>query len=344
MNSHRPPSISGVILNSLGNHTNDARMTSVHEEEDESSKSTLSVKLKDPRSCNERSDSGFSECSNCSTPSASCVCNLTLLDKNQSIVEEQSSISSNEPESENTESTQPQSDEKTAADESSIASSDHDIQSEISSLEYDDGNKSPCDDNQNIVISIKVPPRHELFQEDEQEDLPSEVARRKLSLESTSQQMPSLKQHEVPSEKLKRSNKVALLMEKFEASDCSSPMSSSQTKSTVTNGGVLKGLSTNQTAFDDVKLFDVAKTSGNYVTNYTSNNSSLVAKSKSPARLVQSQPANISTTFRLSNRVREVTERLSQPKQNTPLGNSTGSSIMRDNSNAFARSKDFWKR
>lgn len=342
MNSPRP-SISGLILNSLSNHTNDTRMTSVNEEEDEPSKSSLTVKEKDPRSCNERSDSGFSECSNCSTPSASCVCNLTLLDKNQSIVEEQSSISSNEPESENTESMQPQSDEKTAADESTNISSDHDNQSEASSLEYDDVNKSPCDDNQNNVVSIKVPPRRELFQ-DEQENLLSEIARRKLSLESTSQRMPSLKQHEVSSEKLKRSNKVALLMEKFQTSHCSSPMSSSQTKFTVTNGGVSKGLSTNQTAFDDVKLFDVAKTSGNDVTNYTSNNSSsLVAKSNSPTRLLQSQPANPSTTFRLSSRVREVTERLSRPKQNSTLGNSTGS-IMSDNSNTFARSKEFWKR
>lgn len=318
-------------------------MTCVNEEDDELSKSTLSVKLKDPRSCNERSDSGFSECSNCSTPSASCVCNLTLLDKNHSIVEEHSSISSTEPESENAESIQPLTDEKTVADESFNVSSDHDIQSEISSLEYDDVNKSPCDDNENIVVSIKVPTRCELYQ-DEKEDILSEVAKRKLSLESTSQRKPSLKLSEVSNEKLKRSNKVALLMEKFETSHCSSPMSNAQAKSTATNGGVSKGLSTNQTAFDDVKLFDVAKTYGNHVTNFTSNISSLVAKAKSPTRLTQSQPTNPSTTFRLSNRVREVTERLSRPKLNTPLGSTTGSSIMRDNSHTFARSKEFWKR
>lgn len=247
MNSPRP-SISGIIFNNLSGHTNDARMTSVNEEDDELSRSTLTVKLKDPRSCNERSDSGFSECSNCSTPSSSCVCNLTLLDKNQLIVEEQSTSisSSNEPESGNTESMRPQTDEKTTADESFNVSSDHDIQSEISSLEYDDVNKTPCDDSQqNLVVSIKVPTRRELFQDDERRDLLSEVERRKLSLESTSRRTSSLKEHEVSSENLKRSNKVALLMEKFETFHCSSPVSSSETKSTVTNGGgASKGLRT----------------------------------------------------------------------------------------------------
>lgn len=152
-------------------------MTSVHEEEDDganhppatSAENHLSIdKLNHPRSCNERSDSGFSECSNCSTPSASCLCNLTLLDKNQSIIEEKSSSSSsssNEPE-ETTESIGAETEGKAAADESFTVSSDHDIRSEISSLEYDDANKSTCDDNQNVVVSIRVPTRRELFQDE----------------------------------------------------------------------------------------------------------------------------------------------------------------------------------
>lgn len=261
------PSISGMNCNNLSAHVNDSRMTRVNEEADE--KCTL--KPKDPRSCNERSDSGFSECSNCSTPSASCVCNLPLLDKNQSILEEQSgnSSSSNEPE-----------DSKTA--EGSTASSDHDIRSEVSSLEYDDADETPCD----AVVSIKVPTRRELFQD----ELQSEVERRKLSLESKAKKVVSVK-HEATLEKLKKNNKVAMLMEKFEAS--SSP-------------AVTNGLSVTNTAFDCVKF----KSATNGSTNDSRLDSHSLAKSKLPTR-----NSTNTTTFRLSSRVREVTERLSKPKQ-----------------------------
>lgn len=307
---------------------NDSRMTSVNEEYDEASnnlteKGALSDKLKDLRSCNERSDSGFSECSNCSTPSTSCVCNLTLLDKTQSIIEEQSSGSSNEPE-DTTESIQQR---EATADESFTMSSDHDIRSEISSLEYDDANKSTCDDNQNVVVSIRVPTRRELFQ-DEHGDLLSEIQRRKVSLENTAKKSSSFK-HEVALEKLKKSSKVALLMEKFETSNCAAAIPSYIIKPTVTNGGA-KGLHTNpismMKSFDDVKSFVVRPPLADHLIN----DSNFLAHSKSSTR----NSTNPTTTFRLSSRVREVTERLSRPKQQASV----------EDSGALNRSKDFWKR
>lgn len=244
-NSPRPSIAVGTTYNSsLNSRVNDSRMTRLNEEDDSGEagnflspeKTTtfaLREKSKDPRSCNERSDSGFSECSNCSTPSASCVCNMILLDKTQSIIEEQSSGSSNEPEETTTEI-----DGKAeTADESFAVSSDHDIRSEISSLEYDDANKSSaCDDNQNIVVSIRVPTRRELFQ-DEHGDLLSEVERRKVSLERTTKKISTIKQ-ELSLEKLKKSNKVSMLMEKFEAAKSSD----FKTKSTTVTNGEPKGL------------------------------------------------------------------------------------------------------
>lgn len=298
---------------------NDSRMTSVNEEDDSSSKNTSHIaeqsdKLKDPRSCNERSDSGFSECSNCSTPSASCVCsNLTLLDKNKSIIEEQTNRSSSSDDTEETESFQPKTDEKLAtADESFTVSSDHDIRSEISSLEYDDANKSTCDDNQNIVMSIRVPTRRELFQ-DEHGDLLSDIERRKVSLENTTRKASSVK-HEGSLEKLKKNNKVALLMEKFETSNCSNSHPNYKLKSHVLS----KGLSAYPQCMADMKPCGMSKISRKETTNDSPFDSYFTAKS--PTR-----SSTNPTTFRLSNRVREVTDRLSRPKQPTSMEESKSS-------------------
>lgn len=291
-NSPRP-SISGAPFTAP---VIDLRMPSVHEECDDDK-----TKLKDPRSCNERSDSGFSECSNCSTPSASCVCNLTLLDKNQSIIEEQSS-SSNEPEDTKTE------DEKTATDLSGTVSSDQDIRSEVSSLKYDEASKSPCMDEENVVASLKVPARSELFKDDR-----GEIERRKLSLINTAKKAASLK-HEVSLEKLKKSNKVAMLMEKFETS--SAP--SYKVKSVVTNGASRDFRTNSMTTIDCNKACDVPKQKSVDSTNTFRSDSYFSANSKSPTRNSTSP-----TTFRLSNKVREVTERLSRPKQPILIDDST---------------------
>lgn len=337
LSSSPRPSISGAVYNNLSNHVNDARMTSVNEEEDvskhspspDADKHLLGDKLKDPRSCNEaqRSDSGFSECSNCSTPSASCVCNLTLLNKNQSILEEQSGNSSSSNEPVDTESAEI---EKTVAGESSVGSSEQDIRSEISSLEDDEKNKSSCDDNQNIVMTIRVPTRRELSQ-DTHGALMSEIERTKVSLEKTAKKSSSFKNLE----KLKKNNKVALLMEKFETSS----FPSQKIKSAVTNGDTsYEGLSSNTTsvtAFDSVKSFDVSKMCENDVNQYFPNDSYFAVEPVSPTRNSKNP-----TTFRLSNRVREVTERLSRPKQQTSIV----PNHLKQNSGAFVRSNEFWKR
>lgn len=318
-------------------------MTSVNEEDDVVTKKQPSYnkdklapddKLKNPRSCNERSDSGFSECSNCSTPSASCVCNLTLLEKNQSIIEEQSSVSSKE---DSTESVRPKTEEKTAADDSCILSSDHDIHSEVSSLEYDDVSKSLGDESQNVVVSLKVPTRRELYQ-DEQGDLLSDVERRKLSLENTTRKASASK-HEVLPNKMKRS-KVALLMEKFETSQCNPSISTSNIKPAVANEDLSKGLGDNpasMNAFDCVDTFDMEKTFDGDQFNEFSSDFYVTAKPK-PATRSTTNP----TTFRLSNRVREVTERLSRPKQY--VEEPTKGSILKHGTGTFSRSREFWKR
>lgn len=86
-NSPRP-SISGCLITNLP-----SRMSSVNEEDDDSdaySDGKLRVhptKFKN-RICTERSDSGFSECSNCSAQSTVCSCTSSLLDKTNLIVEE----------------------------------------------------------------------------------------------------------------------------------------------------------------------------------------------------------------------------------------------------------------
>ena len=337
MSSSPRPSISGTLHNNLNSHTNDTRMTIVNEEEDDSSNQlSPNDKLKNPRSCNERSDSGFSECSNCSTPSSSCLCNLTLLEKNQSIIEEQPSISSTENE-ESTGSAHPRTDDKTTADDSfALSCFKHDIRSEISSLEYDEANKSTYDDSQNIVVSLKVPTRRELYQ-DEQEDLLSEVERRKVSLENTTK-VSSFK-HEATKDKMKRS-KVALLMEKFESSRYNSSLPSSKIKPVVTSGDLSKGLNSNSAnikAFDCVEMFDVEKNSGSDGFNSFSSDFQFTAKPKPATR-----NSTNSTTFRLSNRVREVTERLSRPKQYAE--ETTKSSILKQDSGTISRSREFWKR
>lgn len=265
-------------------------MPSVHEECDDDK-----TKPKDPRSCNERSDSGFSECSNCSTPSASCVCSLMLLDKTQAIIEEQSS-SSNEPEDTKTE------EEKTATEVCSMVSFDQDIRSEVSSLEYDEANKSPGSDGKNIVVSFKASTRNKLFKDDR-----GEIERRKLTLINAARKTTSLK-HEVSLEKLKKSSKVAMLMEKFETS----PEPSYKVKSAVTNGAARDSRTNSMQAIDCNKACDILKVKQKSTdsTNIFPSDSHFSANSKSPTRYSTSP-----TTFRLSSKVREVTERLSRPKQ-----------------------------
>lgn len=84
-NSPRP-SITGTINSSVIQ-----RMTSLNEEEDRSveippTNSATEMKTKN-KTCNERSDSGFSECSNCSEK-IPCICSHQTIDKNLVITEE----------------------------------------------------------------------------------------------------------------------------------------------------------------------------------------------------------------------------------------------------------------
>lgn len=84
-NSPRP-SITGTINSSVIQ-----RMTSLNEEDDRSDEipptSTITEIKSKNKSCNERSDSGFSECSNCSEK-IPCICSHQTIDKSLVITEE----------------------------------------------------------------------------------------------------------------------------------------------------------------------------------------------------------------------------------------------------------------
>jgi hypothetical protein len=356
VNSPRP-SISEPAYASSQSFVSDNRITSVDEETADDNKYLLCTndRSKDPRVCNERSDSGFSECSNCSTPSASCVCNqLASLnhDKNETIVEERSnnssasSSSSHEPQDTTTSETVPNVDEE-EEEEEVHTSSDHDIRSEISSLEYDTSN---CD----VAVSIRVPTRRELFQNELGEPM-SEIERRKVSLENNAKKAASMRQ-EFSLEKLKKASKVAQLMEKFEeTSPVVSPTAETnfKFKSSVT---IETGLRCTNPAVV-VKTCDLPKHSINakHATNHKNISDSpplspsTVAKATAAtAAATRTSPTNASTTLRLSNRVRETTERLSKPKQQAAMttmttDKTTKASILKQNAN-FVRSKEFWRR
>lgn len=87
------PSITGTINSSVIQH-----MTSLNEEDD-STNPVADVKNKN-KTCNERSDSGFSECSNCSEK-IPCVCSHQTIDKNLVITEENHDAEGDENDDEN---------------------------------------------------------------------------------------------------------------------------------------------------------------------------------------------------------------------------------------------------
>lgn len=370
LNSPRP-SISGSLFPNI-TQINGHRMTSVTED-DETNKTVerkeqclTTDKLKDPRSCSERSDSGFSECSTCSSASASCLCTMPLLDKNHSIkeekivnteIEEETLSEKDEEHEENIQELHPIED----------SSSEQDAKSEISSLEYDDITKL-TDSDQNIVVSLQVPARQtttnhnddDYTDDDSFDDInkpQSEIERRKFALEVNMKKPSSpLLQEELSLRKLKKENKVSLLMEKFNTkpkSQCSSPTECKVTSFVAKDSKA--DLKTNiktitiPASVVDVKCGNNIKTSMSTKINHLKLNS--LDKSKYPAPTTPP-----TTTFRLSGRVREATERLSKPKQQPtvehnivspvvikpPKINKT-STILNNNEN-FKKATDFWKR
>lgn len=385
MNSPRP----SISTSSNCSHKiiHDTHMTKLDEEcVPNNNFLSTNEKLKDPRVCNERSDSGFSECSNCSTPSASCVCNnLPQIEKSDTIVEEQTS-NSNTPSTSSTSTSTIE-----PGEESQSTNSDHDARSEISSLEYDNVNETRTNCNSNggdedIVLSIRVPSRRELYQNEHGVPM-SEIERRKVSLENDSirRRMKTTTseaaREEFSLEKLKKTSKVALLMEKFElpssataASTSSNTSGSFKFKTGVTSNdndeesirseteGLIKSTSTNNSNVvssitNDVKMCDLElmlseqdndenskSINVGHASNINYNNSCTLVKSPAATR---KSTTNYTTTFRLSERVREVTERLSKPKQqatSTSTEKTTKASILTKQNTNFNRSKEFWKR
>lgn len=400
LNSPRP-SISGSLFPNI-TQINGHRMTSVTED-DETNKTVerkeqclTTDKLKDPRSCSERSDSGFSECSTCSSASASCLCTMPLLDKTHSIKEEkivnteaeeepQSEIEEEplsekdeEPLSEKDEDPRSEIDEEPQSEkdeeheenvqelqQTEESSSEQDAKSEISSLEFDDITK--LTDN-NIVVSLQVPTRQptknqnddDTTDDDSFDDInrpQSEIERRKFALEVNMKKPSSpLLQEEFSLTKLKKENKVSLLMEKFNKKPKSQSLSATDCKVTSFVAKDSKAdLKTNiktitiPASVVDVECGNNIKTSMSTKINHLKLNSLDKSKYSAPT----TPPT---TTFRLSGRVREATERLSKPKQQPtvehnivspvvikpPKINKT-STILNHNEN-FKKATDFWKR
>lgn len=364
-------SISGSLFPNI-TQINGHRMTSVTED-DETNKTVerkeqclTTDKLKDPRSCSERSDSGFSECSTCSSANASCLCTMPLLDKNYSIKEEKiiNTGIEEEPLSEKGEEHQDNIQELHLIEDSS---SEQDAKSEISSLEFDDITKL-TDSDKNIVVSLQVPARQpttnhnddDITDDDSFDDInrpQSEIERRKFALEVNMKKPSSpLLQEEFSLTKLKKENKVSLLMEKFNTkpkSQCSSPTECKVTSFVAKDSKAdlktnIKTITTPASVVD-IKCGNNIKTSMSTKFNHLKLNS--LDKSKSPAPTTPP-----TTTFRLSGRVREATERLSKPKQQPtvehnivspvvikpPKINKT-STILNNNEN-FKKATDFWKR
>lgn len=175
-------------------------------------------KQKNSRTCNERSDSGFSECSTCSTPSASCVCSGISLENNGPAVEEKI-------------------DSESSATESHFAGefSAGPLELVVPTLELD--NKPTSKTVTTDVVRHVEPSELETSKHEESLNV---LEKHKAFLEKTTKKTPTCK-HEV--EKLKKNSKVAALMEKFEKTDCVSSMPSFRAKSTV--GRESTGLSTN---------------------------------------------------------------------------------------------------
>jgi hypothetical protein len=209
------PSISGSLYTNVVNCQNGKRMTSVNEEEDETASNKimehLGLNKKDPRSCNERSDSGFSECSSCSSVSVPCACSVSLFTKiseesaNGEIEECDSSLAN---------------DLHQRLEEIHVDSSD--TKSEVSSLEMDDLQKTS---DSSIVESLIVPSLGKPFPIPSPDLKPmSEIEKRKVSLESLKHKKSETKKPEFSLEKLKNTSKVAQLMEKFNSPEKEEPM------------------------------------------------------------------------------------------------------------------------
>lgn len=202
-------------------------MTILNEENDDAINPNLLSenydKQKNTKTCNERSDSGFSECSSCSTPSASCVCSGASLENSGPAVENKITTS------------------LTSTKESQLASETlaGPLELVVPTLELFVENNPTLKTvtPKNDVVLHAEPLKLETSKHEESTN---ELGKLKVFLEKTSKKAPTCKQVEQP----KKNSKVAALMEKFEKTDFVSPMPSFRAKSTVANREST-GLSTN---------------------------------------------------------------------------------------------------
>lgn len=214
-------------------------MTSVHEEPPSNAIKKLSPDrlLKNPRSCNERSDSGFSDCSNCSTPCASCVCNQMLLEKKKPVILEHRRNSCEEL----SHRTLPKAEENTSTDVKIPQDIEHDIEGKrTANSSISDGSSRPDSDlieNENVSKS-------ERYQVD-QNIVTGNIEKKNIPLENNSSNI---------SQNIIKRSKVALMMEKFESFGHNQASSTSDSKFQLTNGDNKHSVKTNRAG---AKAFDL---------------------------------------------------------------------------------------
>lgn len=344
------PSISG----SLVTHTT-SRMTSVNEEDGVSDNTdgklkVYSVKFKN-KSCTERSDSGFSECSSCSVQSIICGCNKVLLNKSNKIVEENQADIPDSP--------------QTLSPDLLQSKLDIIAKNQRNATTTDEEDMTPTDEPANILhVTKNDNAENEIKNLNSKNILPSTFQLRKQSLENNIQKYSGIsKPTPIIKTNIKTngSGKVSQLKEKFSQSAPTTINTKEFNKSPSKSPSIKSSIDSLFSSSDDGVLTNTSKTSSrklgtNIQDNTRSNKSGLNTlnednNSKLNCMLdnseiytnriietpkVSNKIANLKLKFssdetnrtataattgftrtpiRLSGRIKEVTDRLSQPKQ-----------------------------
>ncbi|XP_055839411.1 myosin light chain kinase, smooth muscle-like isoform X1 [Episyrphus balteatus] len=325
------PSLSGTSIFSA-NAT--GHMTSLNEEEDDFNPELPSVELKlnvrnslkvrDKTQCSERSDSGFSECSNCSGGvNSSCHCPNTVVDRSNTTTttkdseEDQSPLSVAVPHDilktklEEIAKTQlvEHDGSQTATHESKVLWENKPVHKEK------DLEESPYSESKSPDLQFNLDHKSPNVATDPimRSDFTNTIKMRKKSLENN-----LLKEKAKPPKViLETSGKVSMLKNKF------------------SQGPAVKSVSNNFECKTNPKPSNDVNRPKNVFDRLTSSN-----KSNGPSKTCASislpgspLPTRSATTMRLSGRVKEATERLSQPKTPQATRKFTNNTTITTNNN-----------
>lgn len=350
-NSPRP-SITGCMITNLK-----SQMQSLNEEEDLTDmietklntidESNTGVKIKNKVLCSERSDSGFSECSNCSGPSNIVHCNCFKTNSNADTnCENKITLPHDILQSklEKIAEYQCGNEEKTLSTESSKSLSDNSNSLTPRTEEFSsDDNKSKDE-----TIEINLKSNHLTT---------GTIAMRKKSLENSFIKDSNSIKINTDKKLSEKYGKVSLLKEKFSTlerqnekklnNSVTIPRSPLITRRTgLKNDSIIESKG-NKTNCMDVKNLNTNSNSNlslNNTNNTKTNSNSSLANSRNKFEGSSSAPSSPGfsprTAIRLSGRVKEVTERLSAPKTNPSIrqhsstsSSSSSSSTIKTNGN-----------